>query len=287
MTRRIDLIREIQNRWPEILQASGVRNCTLPSAISILGSGTKTDKGLKFRYLTAVVYMAPSTSAFADGTKSMCPWATEGCSKTCLGEFSGRMVMSTSENARLWKTALYLGARQLFDALIDLEIRAFNSKAARKGYIAAIRIDGSTDTGHGARVARRHPAVQFYDYTKSHRRAKMAARGQFTTNYHVTFSYSGENWSDCADVLHHGGNVAAVFDTPRGDALPTRYTMSTVIDGDVTDLRFLDDDTVRQYGGKGLIVGLRFKAAAARSTGIETAGSFVIPTGFRDALALI
>jgi hypothetical protein len=42
-----------------------------------------------------------------------------------------------------------------------------------------------------------------------------------------------------------------VFDTKRGQPLPSTYKGYTVIDGDKDDLRFLDP--------KGVIVGLRYK----------------------------
>lgn len=47
-------------------------------------------------------------------------------------------------------------------------------------------------------------ALRCYDYTKVPGRA-------FMPNYHLTFSYAGDNRSQCLEELHAGRNVAAVF----------------------------------------------------------------------------
>jgi len=62
------------------------------------------------------------------------------------------------------------------------------------------------------------PDVQFYDYTKSTRRAIAHAFGDMPANYHLTFSRSECNDRDALNVLARGGNVAVVFSTRKGDA---------------------------------------------------------------------
>jgi hypothetical protein len=56
------------------------------------------------------------------------------------------------------------------------------------------------------------------------------------------------------DALEHGVNVAVVFTTRRGDALPATWNGFSVIDGDLHDCRFLDPTAV--------VVGLRAKGTA-------------------------
>ena len=73
-------------------------------------------------------------------------------------------------------------------------------------------------------------------------------------NYHLTFSKSECNDSDVNKVISAGGNVAAVFSTKKADELPESYKGRDVVDGDKTDLRFLDRD--------GVFVGLRAKGDA-------------------------
>ena len=95
--------------------------------------------------------------------------------------------------------------------------------------------------------------LQFVDYTKSPKRALEHARGQLPANYHLTFSRSETNESDCLRVLAAGGNVAVVF----AGAFPASYLGFPVIDGDRHDLRHLD--------GRGVVVALSPKGRKAKA----------------------
>lgn len=260
--RKLSAIRnEIRSEWSAIVARSGVHPealGALPKLPKLLGTGTKTEAGEGLGILTAVVYMAPATEAFPDG-RTLCPFATEGCASACLGHSAGRMVFGPMKLARLWKTALYMGARALFFELAEAEARAHAAKAERKGYRAAIRIDGSTDTGAGRELARRLPGVTFYDYTKVPARAL----GAHPANYHVTFSYTGRNWETASAALAMGRNVAVVFPTRKGEAFPPSFRGFPVLDGDKSDARFLDSP--------GHVVGLSFKAAKGRAKALEAA----------------
>tara|TARA_R110000823_G_C15867385_1_gene493815 strand:- start:819 stop:1139 length:321 start_codon:yes stop_codon:yes gene_type:complete len=91
--------------------------------------------------------------------------------------------------------------------------------------------------------------LRFYDYTKRTGRVLPA-------NYHLTMSanerHADEDLAALADM--YGSNVAVVFDTRRGHALPATYAGVPVVDGDVTDSRWADE--------RGVIVGLRAKGSA-------------------------
>lgn len=272
-----EIRREVRAEWPRILQRAGTRRATFPAAPNILGSGVKTEKGRARGILTAVAYMSPDSEAFPRGDgRTLCPFASAECSALCLGHSTGRLAMAPAENARIWKTTLYLGARALWRELLRAECEAHARAAARIGYVPAIRIDGSSDTGEGALLAPALGGVRFYDYTKSEARALKHARGEYPPNYHVTYSYSGRNAPECRRVLAAGGNVAAVFDAdPRTHApLPPQWWGSRVVDGDADDARFLDPREV-----PGVIVGLRFKQARQRAAALERAGRFVIRRG--------
>ena len=93
--------------------------------------------------------------------------------------------------------------------------------------------------------------VQWYDYTKIQARMMRYLEGKMPSNYHLTFSKSENNWDKCLEVLKHGGNVAAVF-----NKLPETFMGYDVIDGDKSDLRFLDPFNV--------IVGLKAKGMARK-----------------------
>lgn len=113
------------------------------------------------------------------------------------------------------------------------------------------------------------PDMTFYDYTKHFERMiKSLKGGDWPWNYDLTFSRTEEDSSDykCGQVLVNGGNVAVVCSHDLPDYMgfvdghlttgPTFdwRTGFQVIDGDVNDLRFLED--------AGVIVGLRAKGKA-------------------------
>jgi hypothetical protein len=74
------------------------------------------------------------------------------------------------------------------------------------------------------------------------------------SNYHLTFSRSEINNDIAMDLLSKGNNVAMVF-----DKLPETYLGYKVVNGDETDLRFLDE--------KNVIVGLKYKKVTGKGGG--------------------
>ena len=271
MTRSLTAIRrEIRDTWTEIHAAARTlpeAKDALPLSPTLLGSSTKVGLGESLNVLTAVVYMSPADEAFAKGDgRTLCPFAGF-CKSVCIGNETGRMIFAPMRLSRLWKTTLYLGARRLFRELLDAEIRAHAAKAKRLGMRAAVRVDGSTDTGEGADAALRHPDVMFYDYTKVAARAHRFARGH-AANYHLTYSWSERaSVADARALLAAGVNVAVAFKRPKHD-LPATWLGASVIDGDLTDVRFADP--------RGVVVGLAFKSA--RRTAAKVAAG--VPAGF-------
>jgi hypothetical protein len=78
--------------------------------------------------------------------------------------------------------------------------------------------------------------------------------GEFPANYHLTFSRSESNDVLVQSVMKSGGNVAVVF----RKTLPATWNGAPVVNGDETDLRFLD--------GAGVVVGLVAKGKAKGET---------------------
>ena len=74
----------------------------------------------------------------------------------------------------------------------------------------------------------------------------------YPKNYHLTFSMHETNYDDCMEVLNKGGNVAMVF----RNQLPETYKGFQVVNGDESDLRFLDS--------RNTIVGLKAKGKAKK-----------------------
>lgn len=259
--------------WPAILEAArrkGFRHdATLPAIPRILGTSTKVRLGEHLSVLTAVAYLSPARESGAD----MCRFrAGCGCERSCIGTATGLLALPSAKLARLWRTATWLGAPELFKALLHCEVRALAAKAARLGMVPAVRIDGSSDIGLGAELAAVYGmSVRFYDYTKSAERA-FASLG---TAWHVTLSSTGSNDAQCRAYLAAGGTVARVFaaDPKRKglEGMPRSWLGFAVIDGDASDVRFLD--------APGSVVGLRFKRASKRVKNLESA----VKSGFVDS----
>jgi hypothetical protein len=76
--------------------------------------------------------------------------------------------------------------------------------------------------------------------------------GKFPSNYHLTFSRSEENQSSVEEIALLGGNIAVVF----RNELPEKYLDKSVVNGDESDLRFLDK--------KSVVVGLSMKGKAKK-----------------------
>lgn len=219
----------------------------------------KTIKGEKLGYLTGILYLAPANES---RVLDVCPMATDECRRACLFT-AGRGVFDSVRRARIRKTKWLHKDREGFLAQLRADVRALERSARRQGLTPAIRINGTSDLPQIAlTLAREFPGIQFYDYTKIPR-----AWERRRANYHLTFSHSGDNLEDCLRALFHGVNVAVVFDTKRGDPLPMHWYGKEVIDGDLSDLRFLDP--------KGVVVGLRAKGHARKQTSsfVQIAGA--------------
>ena len=98
----------------------------------------------------------------------------------------------------------------------------------------------------------RFPTAQFYDYTKVGKRLWE----DLPINYSLTFSLADGNAAAARKVLAGGGNVAAVFRDKAAvaRAVDTGLWGFPVINGDETDLRFLDQ--------RGAVVALYAKGSA-------------------------
>lgn len=205
-----------------------------------LTKSNKSDKG----YLTFGLSLAPAhTSGY-----QTCASSSPGCRAACLFT-SGHGKMSTVQAARIAKTRYYFEQRDAFMEQLRNEIRAAIKKANKKDLHPAIRLNIVSDLmWEQSGIISEFPEVQFYDYTKHYKRMIKWCDGELPSNYHLTFSRSEENEQQCLSVLQHGGNVTVVFDNKDWGKKWNGYR---IINGDETDLRFLDPENV--------IVGLYMK----------------------------
>jgi hypothetical protein len=219
-------------------------------------ANAKTPKGEGRGYLTGILYLAPFTLA---GVGNVCPHSTPGCRLDCLF-FQGRARSFSKINAaRIRKTREFMSDRRAFGALLARDIAGIVRMAQRRGLLPAVRLNGTSDLRFEAiypGLMEAFPGVRFYDYTKDVAKVRAYLRGTLPHNYSVTFSLAETPASraHAREVLKLGGRVAAVFRTAE---FPARYLGARVIDGDETDLRFLDPP--------GVIVGLRAKGSARRN----------------------
>lgn len=214
-----------------------------------VGTNAKTVKGDKTsEYLTAILYMAPHTGN-SEGI-SLCPKASAGCAAACLNT-SGRGKFSNVQTARRTKADFFVQRRGEFLEQLHRELLDFSRYARLRGKRPAVRLNGTTDILWESLIdMSKYPEIQFYDYTKFP--IRRGVKG--LSNYHLTYSRKETDSEENLKLaMLSGMNVAVVF-----DKLPKTYMGYEVIDGDKTDLRFLDP--------KDVIVGLTAKGDAKKDT---------------------
>ena len=216
-------------------------------------ANAKIKKGEKLGYLTYGIHLAPaSLSGF-----NVCKDASAGCAAACLNT-AGMGVFSNVQKARIEKTKLFFKNKMGFMGKLVREIIAAIKSAEKKEFKVAFRLNLTSDLPwekikvQGVSIFDMFPEVQFYDYTKSPERMTAFLSGVMPKNYHLTFSRSESNHNLCLSFLKSGGNVAMVF----RKSLPSQFQGFAVVDGDETDLRFMD--------GAGKIVGLKEKGLAKK-----------------------
>ena len=210
----------------------------------------KTVKGQKYGYKTAILYLAPSiNSGF-----NVCPQASEGCKSACLYT-SGHGRFDNVKQGRINKTRWYIQERESFLIQLTKEIKNFVNNCKKNNFIPCVRLNGTSDISwENMGILQEFPTVQFYDYTKVFKRMKMYCKGQMPSNYHLTYSLNEDNKDLAFEVLKMKGNISAVF----RNYLPTKYEGYQVVNGDESDLRFLDK--------KNCIVGLIAKGDAKKDS---------------------
>lgn len=225
----------------------------------------KTMKGEKlFNINTLILYMSP----FNQNSKgiNVCSHASKGCAQSCLAESGFGGMYQTVKNGRLARTEYFLSDRIGFLSQIKDEIARAIKRNKIKGMETIVRLNGTSDIRYekfnifeGKNIFELYPEITFYDYTKNHLRFTT----ELPTNYHLTFSRSETNHEKAMELLNKGFNVAFVF-----DKIPALYNGFKVINGDLSDARFLDE--------KNVIVGLKYK----KMTGKGANNALAFESGF-------
>jgi hypothetical protein len=236
----------------------------------------KTKKGESLGYLTLVLHMSP----WKDNKLgvNLCPYATKECIKLCLND-SGRSEMQgndgTIKNARRRKANEFLADRKTFLFKLMQEIKYYERKAEKQGLKIAVRLNGTTDIQwykvkhEGKSIFEIFSHIQFYDYTKD---PMILNHALLVKNYHITFSWSGENEKECYDAIEKGFNIAVAFTGKKSDPLPDTFLGLPVLNADLHDCRFLDLP--------GHIAGLKVKGIKARKV---TESTFLVTIERKNA----
>ena len=216
-------------------------------------ANAKIRKGEKIGYKTFGIHLAPaSLSGF-----NVCKDASLGCTASCLNT-AGMGAFSNVQLARIEKTRLFFKNKTIFLVILWEEVERAIRSASKKNLTAVFRLNLTSDLPwekiklNNQSIFEAFPQVTFYDYTKSPERMTAFLAGEMPKNYHLTFSRSETNGAIAESILKSGGNVAMVF----RKSLPSQYLGAKVVNGDETDLRFLD--------GAGKIVGLVEKGKAKK-----------------------
>jgi hypothetical protein len=226
----------------------------------------KVLKGMKQGYMTYILHLAPaSLSGY-----NTCPKATAGCKSACLntagrgGMFKKGETTNTIQKARIRKTKMFFEDRISFMNSLVKDIELAIKQSIKKDLVPVFRLNGTSDLSFEKYEVLRNgqsytnifnafPEVIFYDYTKV-----LGRKISSIANYSLTFSSADGNDADVYRAISEGYNVATVFGVKKTEPLPKIYFSRRVINGDDSDLRFLDR--------RGVVVGLYAKGKAKKDT---------------------
>ena len=185
------------------------------------------------------------------------------CSSCCVAYNNNAQIFSSVMEARIKKTlAFKLDTDNFLDALV-VEISMAINESVKKGNIPTFRLNTYSDIRfelykiEGLNIFELFPNITFYDYSKIPNR-------RVPKNYEITYSFWG-NLNHLQKALNNNQNVAIVF-----EELPKTFLNRKVVNGDLTDLRTIEND------GENVIVGLKFKGSKAKLQDAINEG-FAIP----------
>jgi hypothetical protein len=252
---------KIDNRYLTMPRAALLRAIRAETGLNIRTllaaplANPKLAKNLKLRVLSFPLHLAPARLGAPDSRPraTVCPAATAGCTAACLHTAGNPAYMRGKASARRARTLLFWQRKDLYFALLILEVRAGAAKARRRRMKAAFRLNATSDIQYERFQINGRPLIAalfsrltFYDYTKIPNRTT-------PDNYHLIYSLAetARSMREARAELARGRNVAVVF---AGRTLPTEYLGAPVINGDEHD--YIPADP------RGVVRGLKAKGAA-------------------------
>lgn len=169
-----------------------------------------------------------------------CPASTLACRAACIGYHAGRNRTTPARRAKVARTKLLAEEPDIFCALLLAELLAAQKLADTRQQALAVRLNCYSDVAFEKLFPELFSLLdrtQFYDYTKR------TDRWSIPPNYHLTYSFGGgaASFLQSGISLREGRNVAAVCESRlAAEAFARVIGADRVIEGDYSDLRFLD-----------------------------------------------
>lgn len=221
---------------------------------NLLSPGNSNAKTVKNSLTSYILYLAPYNLSGSN----VCPNASPGCIAACLFESGMAVAFPKINEARLAKTMRMKEDVKGFYSQLGAELVGLNFEAGCKGEKYAIRLNGTDDMDHYARLLSRVGLdvstlsnLIFYGYTKI--KSKLEKYSNVSNVYQI-FSRSEINESDTLEMLGKGFSASVVF----RKKLPETWNGYKVIDGDLSDLEMLE------YKNQPVILGLVAKGPKAK-----------------------
>ena len=204
---------------------------------------------------------------------NVCPRASAGCIRACVGSCGLASVFGSVMAARIRRTRAFFNRRSEFVARIETELANAERWLVKRGHgSGVVRLNTFSDVGwEGIIDLNKYRTLRFYDYTKDLNRAIRASSGDVRySNYRLCYSVNEHSDMAAVDALVDAGGTAAVVldiryvNKDNKDAMPATYRGRPLVDGDATDDRSSDP--------RGCYVGLRLKGDRAKRADARACG---------------
>ena len=237
-------------------------------------------KSIKYKHESAVLHLSARTKLSA-GNYTCLLAESKQCFPSCI-EMTGHGRLTGAQRARLERTELFRDNRDLFMAMLHVEIKRFILRCEKNGSIPTIRLNGTSDLPwEDYNVIQQYPNVQFIDYTKAYSRMFK----QLPSNYHLTYSINNLTPKNGVKEIYENTRfnccqIGAFKEIPK-QITYDGYTLP-IVSGDDSDLRHLDP--------RGSIVWLKLKTSFSRKDGKKvtpSTSSFILSNEHVEALKIL
>lgn len=234
--------KEAAEAWIAVRKKNGLSALAVPLL-------TAPEGNPKFKKTTTPIYGLTLSPAMSSGW-NVCPFAGD-CTRMCL-HYAGKGALPHAQRARHVRTVFLATDPAAFAVLLEQELH----KAVRKHNTElAFRLNTLSDIRWeivAPWLFDVFDAIQWFDYTKIPRRV-------VPSNYHLTYSVSERSTDRMIRQEAETKPVAVVFAVKKGQPLPSSFLGMPVVDGDLSDARWLDKPRT--------VIGLRAKGRAIKAVG--------------------